>query len=162
MLITGLMVDRLDLTLSETVSVYAMVGIAAGEAFISAWEAKYRYMLLRPVTYINRNIRRSWGPLIQSPPFPEYPSGHSVVSGAAAAVLTDFFGQVAYTDDSGLPREILPRSFTSFESAATEAAISRMYGGIHYRVAIENGLAQGRCVANAITDRIRLIPFLQE
>ena len=162
MLIAGLMVDRLDLTLSEAVSMYAMVGIAVGEAFISAWEAKYRYMLLRPVTYVNRHIRRTWAPLIQTPPFPEYPSGHSVVSGAAAAVLTDFFGQVAYTDDSGLPRELQPRSFTSFEAAATEAAISRMYGGIHYRVAIENGLAQGRCVAKAITDRVRLIPFRQE
>ena len=162
MLIAGLMVDRLDLTLSEAASMYAMVGIAVGEAFTSAWEAKYRYNLLRPVTYINRYIRRSWGPLIETPPFPEYPSGHSVVSGSAATVLTALFGQVAYTDDSGLSRDLQPRSFTSFEAAASEAAISRLYGGIHYRFGIENGVAQGRCVGETINSRIRLIPFRQE
>jgi hypothetical protein len=161
-LIAGLMVDRLDLTLSEAAGMYAMVGIAVSDAFLSSFEAKYRYMLIRPVTYINRHIRRSWGPLIQTPPFPEYPSGHSVVSSAAATVLTAFFGQVAYTDDTGLSRDLQPRSFTSFEAAATEAAISRLYGGIHFRIGIENGLAQGRCVGRAANDRIRLFPFRQE
>ena len=161
-LIAGLMVDRLDLTLSEAATMYAMLGIAVGDAFTSAWEAKYRYMVLRPVTYINRHIRRSWGPLIETPPFPEYPSGHSVVSGAAATVLTKMFGQVAYTDDTGLRRDLQPRAFTSFEAAAMEAAFSRLYGGIHYRFGIENGVAQGRCVGDIVNKHIRLIPFRQE
>ena len=95
-LIAGLMVDELNLTLDRTAEMYAIVGIAVGDAFISAFESKYRYMLIRPVTYIQRHIRRSWGPLVETPGFPEYPSGHSVVSGAAAEVLTRLFGQVAF------------------------------------------------------------------
>ena len=161
MLIAGLMVEQLDMPLDYTAEMYAIVGMAVSDAFISTWESKYSYMLLRPVTYIQRYIRRSWGPLIETPGFPEYPSGHSVVSGAAATVLTDLFGQVAFTDTTGLSRDLQPRSFTSFEAAASEAGISRIYGGIHYRVAIENGLAQGRCVGGKVYDTIRLHPFRQ-
>jgi hypothetical protein len=84
-----------------------------------------------------------------------------VVSGAAAQVLTDLFGQVAFVDDTGLNRNLQPRSFTSFMAAAQEAAISRLYGGIHYRVAIENGVDQGRCVARSIMNRVRLNPIRQ-
>ncbi len=160
-LIAGLMVDRLELSLDRTAEMYAIVGMAVGDAFISAFEAKYRYMLLRPVTYIQRYIRRSWGPLVQTPGFPEYPSGHSVVSGAGAEVLTRLFGQVSFVDDTGLSRELEPRSFTSFIAAASEAAFSRLYGGIHYRVGIENGVDQGRCVGNNIMSRIRLNPIRQ-
>jgi membrane-associated phospholipid phosphatase len=161
MLIAGLMVDRLNLTLDRTAEMYAMLGMAAADSFIAGWETKYRIMLIRPVTYINRYIRRSWRPLIETPPFPEYPSGHSIVSAAAATVLTRLFGPVAFTDDTGLNRGLQPRSFTSFWHAANEAAISRLYGGIHFRVGIEGGIEQGRCVGKTVVDNVRLNSFRQ-
>ena len=115
---------------------YALVGMALGDSFISAWELKYVTPRLRPVTYIQTYIRRSWQPYIQSPLFPEYPSGHSVGSEAAAEVLTNLFGVVAFTDRTHIiyhHDQAVERSFTSFEAAANEAAMSRLYGGIHFR-----------------------------
>jgi hypothetical protein len=156
-------VEQLDLNLGRASEMYALVGMALGDAFISAWSLKYQVMLLRPETYIREYIRRSWQPYIQTPPFPEYPSGHSVVSGAAAEVLTTMFGMVAFTDRTHIiyQHEPLQRSFTSFEAAASEAAISRLYGGIHYRAAIENGLRQGRCVGQQMLTNIQLRPIPQ-
>jgi len=159
------MVTQRNLNLQQAAGMYALVGMALGDSFISAWELKYEAPGLRPVTYIQTYIRRSWQPYIQTPNFPEYPSGHSVASEAAAEVLTNLFGVVAFTDRThkiyhhdGIEVE---RSFTSFEAAATEAAISRMYGGIHYREAIENGLRQGRCVGDSVINNIQLGPIPQ-
>lgn len=150
--------EQYDLTLARSSEMYVLMSMALADAFISAWDMKYEVNLLRPVTYINRYIRRNWAPYIQSPPFPEYPSGHSVASGAAAEVLTIMFGQTAFTDRTPIinGHEDIQRSFTSFEAAANEAAISRMYGGIHYRAAIELGLRQGRCVGQVVLNNIRL------
>jgi hypothetical protein len=161
--ITTQMADRLNLTLDRLAEAYAMVGVAVGDSFISAWWLKYQVNLIRPVTYIRANIRRSWAPYIETPPFPEYPSGHSVVSGAASEVLTGLFGTVAFTDETHFmfDHEPLRRSFLSFEHAASEAAISRLYGGIHYRAAIENGLRQGRCIGEVANSAIRLNPIRQ-
>lgn len=158
MLIANQMVDVLELKLEKTAMMYALVGIAVGDSFISAWSLKYQTNLLRPETYIQEYIDPQWQPLIASPGFPEYPSGHSVVSGAAAEVLTGMFGAVAFTDRSGQKHGLGERSFTSFEAAATEAAISRMYGGIHYRSAIENGVRQGRCIGRNVLDYVSLRP----
>ena len=157
------MVELLDLNLQQAAGMYVQVGMALADSFISAWALKYEVMLLRPVTYIQEHISRNWQPYIESPPFPEYPSGHSVVSGAAAEVLTHLFGQVAFTDRTHIMyrHEPLQRSFTSFEAAGYEAAISRMYGGIHYRAAIENGMRQGRCVGQSVINNIRLGPIPQ-
>jgi PAP2 superfamily protein len=136
---------------------YAKVGMAVSDAFISCWGTKYRYNLLRPVTYIQRTIDGAWLPLLNTPPFPEYTSGHSVQSAAAAEVMTDLFGSFAFTDhthdDLGLP----PRAFGSFFDAAEEAALSRLYGGIHFQAAITEGLEQGRCLGRAIN----ALPFLR-
>jgi PAP2 superfamily len=140
-----------DASLSRAAEAYAKVGIAVADAFIACWRTKYDYNLIRPVTYIQRVIDPSWTPLLTTPPFPEYTSGHSVQSGAAAQVLTDLFGQVAFTDHThdrlGLPA----RSFRSFTEAAEEAALSRLYGGIHFRAAIEHGLEQGRRVGERVS-----------
>jgi hypothetical protein len=157
------LVDQLELTLDDTAMMYAMLGPALADSFISCWSLKYETLIPRPVTYIQENIRRRWQPYIQTPPFPEYPSGHSVVSGAAVEVLTSFFGTVAFEDETHIiyDHEPLRRSYTSFEAAATEAAISRLYGGIHYRAAIENGLRQGRCVGNLVNNRLILRPVGQ-
>ncbi len=157
------LVEQLDLNLGRAAEMYALVGMSLGDAFISGWALKYEVMLLRPEAYIREYIRRSWQPYVQTPPFPEYPSGHSVVSGAAGEVLTRMFGTVAFTDRTHIiyDHEPLQRSFTSFVAAANEAAISRLYGGIHYRVAIENGLRQGQCVAQQVLDNVQLRPIPQ-
>lgn len=158
MLIATQFAESSDMSLARASEMYILLGAALGDAFISAWDQKYKVNLVRPVTYINRYQRRNWAPYIETPPFPEYPSGHSVGSGAAAEVLTIMFGQQAFTDRTPIinGHEELQRSFTSFEQAASEAAISRMYGGIHYRAAIELGLRQGRCVGQAVLNNVRL------
>jgi hypothetical protein len=127
--------------------VLAVLSIAMADAFIACWDGKYRHNLLRPVTYIRAHLDPAWEPLLITPPFPEYPSGHSTLSGAAAEVLTAVFGEsYAFADrtheDEGLPA----RRYASFREAAEEAAMSRLYGGIHFRSGNEGGLAQGRCV----------------
>jgi hypothetical protein len=157
------LIDQMDMTLDNAAMMYAMLGPALADAFISCWSLKYETLLPRPITYIQENIRQRWTPYIQTPPFPEYPSGHSVVSAAAAEVLTGLLGTVAFEDETHIifDHERLRRSYTSFEAAATEAAISRLYGGIHYRAAIENGLRQGRCVGHLINERLILRPIAQ-
>ena len=128
--------------------VLAVLGIAVADAFIACWDAKFKYDLVRPITYIRRLIDPKWEPLLNTPPFPEYPSGHSTQSGAAAGVLTALYGENFAFDDAAHEDDGLPvRHFNSFAEAADEAAISRLYGGIHYRAAIEQGLAQGACIA---------------
>lgn len=150
--------EQYGLTLDRAAEMYLLTSTAIADAFISAWDMKYELNLLRPVTYIQEYIRPNWLPYVQSPPFPEYPSGHSVASGAAAEVLTTMFGQVAFTDRTPVinGHEQIERSFTSFQAAASEAAISRMYGGIHFRAAIENGLRQGECVGQQVLNNILL------
>ncbi|MFN8420981.1 MAG: vanadium-dependent haloperoxidase [Anaerolineae bacterium] len=152
---------QLKLTLARSAEMYAIVGIALADAFIACWNLKYQINLLRPETYIQRYIRAQWKPYIQTPAFPEYPSGHSVVSAAAADTLTYLFGTVAFTDSSKTRFNMKPRSFTSFGAAASEAAISRLYGGIHFRNAIELGMKMGSCVAGRVTSSIDMKPVPQ-
>ena len=105
---------------------YIRVGIAAANAFIGCWQTKYTYNVLRPITYIQAVIDADWLPLLVTPPFPEYPSGHATQSGAVATVLTDLFGVKVFTDtthsDHGLMPPQPPRTFSSFDEAAAEAA----------------------------------------
>lgn len=139
--------DRDQIPLEQSVDMLARLGIANGDAFIAAWRTKYQYDLLRPVTYIRRTMDPKWESVLTTPPFPEYPSGHSVVSGAAAEVLTTLLGDdFAFDDASHADDGLATRRFPSFWAAAQEAGISRLYGGIHFRAAIEQGLEQGRCI----------------
>jgi hypothetical protein len=138
-------------TLDIAAEAYAKVGMAVADAFIACWHAKYQYNLVRPVTYIQKLIDPKWIPPVKTPPFPEYPSGHSVQSAAVAQVMTDMFGSVAFVDHTHDKSGLAPRSFNSFFEAAEEAAISRLYGGIHYRAAIELGLAQGKSIGRKIS-----------
>lgn len=154
----ALQIFRRDAMDIETrVDVLARLGIAMADAFIGCWHSKFEFDLLRPVTYIRRNIDAKWEPLLITPPFPEYPSGHSTQSGAAAAVLTHHFGgSFAFTDATHERDGLPPRSFASFWEAAEEAAMSRLYGGIHFRSGAERGLDQGKCIgahANRLTTR---------
>jgi hypothetical protein len=137
-----------SLDLTAQVEALARMGVAMADAFIGCWSAKFQYDLVRPVSYIKKVIDPKWEPLLNTPPFPEYPSGHSTQSAAAASVLTALFGEAySFTDESPTPDGVPTRSFASFWAAADEAAISRLYGGIHFMPAIKNGQDQGRCIA---------------
>lgn len=134
---------------------YARVAISLVDGFISCWDEKYRSRLIRPESYINQYIDEDWIPVLQTPPFPEYTSGHSVISAASAVALTKLFGDnFAFTDSTEIEFGLSARTFNSFFQAADEAAISRMYGGIHYRPAVENGVIEGRELGNFISDRL--------
>jgi hypothetical protein len=138
-------------SLTFAAEAYAKLGIALTDAFIGCWHAKYRHNLLRPVTYIRAVMDKGWRPLVGTPPFPEFPSGHSTQAGAAAAVLAQLFGpDYAFTDHTHDKRGLAPRSFTSFDEMAEEAAMSRLYGGIHFHSAIKLGLEQGRCIGEKV------------
>ena len=150
------LVDELHLDPDRTVEMFALTAVGQADAFISAWRTKYRYDLVRPVTYINRFIDSTWRPLIVTPPFPEYPSAHSVQSGTAAEILTKLFGDtVSFVDSTQTPLGHAPRRFTSFAQAAAEVANSRLYAGVHYPKAVKDGLVQGHCVAQGVLTRVR-------
>lgn len=143
-------------SLLQSAEAYALTALALADGFISSWDEKFRSNVVRPETMINAYLDESWQPLLQTPPFPEYTSGHSVISTAAATVLTSVFGDnFAFTDSTEMTYGLPMRSFTSFNQAAAEAATSRLYGGIHYRMAIEAGITQGRGVGELIVQRIR-------
>jgi len=140
-----------NISLLRASQAYALTGIAMFDAFIACWDEKFKVELIRPVTVINHYIDEKWEPLIQTPPFPEFTSGHAVVSNAAATVLTRLLGDnYHFTDHTEIPFGIAPRSFTSFLKAAEESSWSRVYGGIHYpetaRISIEQGKTVGKYV----------------
>ncbi len=140
--------------LARAAEVYAKLGMGVHDAFVSCWYAKYHYNLVRPITFIHANIDDTWSIPLATPPFPEYTSGHSVQSGATAQILTDLFGDdYGFVDRTHVNRTDIdgsPRAFTSFYDFAEEAAISRLYGGIHYRAAIDIGVEQGIAIGNNI------------
>jgi hypothetical protein len=139
----------------RTAEAYALTALALADGFISCWDEKYRSCLVRPETVINLYIDPDWRPILQTPSFPEYTSGHSVVSGAASTVLTALFGEpFAYVDSTEIPFGLPARAYPSFRAAAEEAAMSRFYAGIHYRPSVERGLAQGRAVGQSVLDRL--------
>ncbi len=141
----------------QTLEAYALTSIALADGFISCWDEKYRSQLVRPETVINQYLDEDWRPLLQTPPFPEYTSGHSVISNAAATALTTLFGDnFAYTDDTEEEFGLPARQFRSFFHAAEEAAVSRLYGGIHYMPAITNGVEQGKHVGKWVVRQVKL------
>jgi hypothetical protein len=139
-------------SLADAAETYARLNMAMSDAFIAGWQTKYTVNLLRPVTYVQLVIDSNWVPgLMHTPPFPEFPSGHSVQSSAAAAILGNIYGpNTAFTDNTHNDRGWGPRTFKSFKAAADEAALSRMYAGIHFRAAVVSGQAQGTCVADKV------------
>jgi hypothetical protein len=144
--------DREQLSTEKTVETLARLGVAEADAFIGCWNTKFQYDYLRPFTYIRKVIDPKWTAMMITPPFPEYPSGHSTNSSAAAVVLSKMFGEnYAFEDTTPQPDGIAPRKFASFTDAAKQAAESRLYGGIHFRAAIERGLEQGRCIGEFAT-----------
>jgi membrane-associated phospholipid phosphatase len=132
-------------TLEQNARLFALLNIGMADAAICAWDAKYTFHFWRPVTAINFvEPELHWMSFIVTPPFPDYVSGHSTFSGAAATVLALFYGteDLPFTIGS----DFLPgvyRSFSTCLDAAEEAAVSRLYGGIHFRSANEDGLQAG-------------------
>ena len=140
---------KLDMLTSS--SIYALVSIAFFDGFISCWDEKYRTNLMRPETFINRYINSDWRPIFETPPFPEHTSGHAVISNAAATVLTDLIGDnTSFVDSTEVPYNLTVRKFNSVNEAAQEASMSRIYAGIHYMNAMEEGEKQGKAIAEYI------------
>jgi hypothetical protein len=141
---------------TQSAEAYARVALTLVDGFISCWDEKYRSRLVRPETYINQYIDENWVPLLQTPPFPEYTSGHSVISSASAVALTRMFGDnFSFIDSTEVEFGMPSRSFTSFVQASEEAAISRMYGGIHYRPAVEQGFLEGKALGSFIAEKLK-------
>lgn len=152
--ITGIACTLKKLSLAKTAYIHALVSIGMADAFISCWNNKYKHNRVRPETAIKKILDRSWNPLLQTPPFPEYTSGHSVISTTASIILTQLFGnQFSFTDDTEVEFGLPTRKFNSFTAAAKEAAISRLYGGIHFRDAIENGEKEGAQIGKLVIQR---------
>jgi len=141
--------------LVKTAQAYALTAIALYEAFISCWDEKYRSQTIRPVTVINDKIEKTWMPLLQTPPFPEYTSGHSTITASASVVLAKLYGEnFAFQDTSDLRYIGMQRHFNSFSQAAAEASISRVYGGIHYRYSVDIGAEQGKKIGALIVKKL--------
>jgi hypothetical protein len=154
--IVGIGAEKSGADLHTTIAAYAKTSIALFDAFLSCWDEKYRSNYIRPETVINQLIDPNWQPYIQTPPFPSYVSGHSTISGAAAEVMSEYFGDVAFTDTSSKEFGMESRHFQSFRDAAQEASISRLYGGIHYRFDLDEGGILGRKVGEMVVKRIKL------
>jgi hypothetical protein len=143
--ITGTVCRQQNRSMVESADAYVRVSLSLADAFISSWNEKYRANVIRPETYINRYVDRDWRPMIESPPFPEHTSGHATISAAAATALTQLFGEpFEFTDSTEVMFDLPARTFSSFHEAAQEVAMSRMYGGIHYRRGNEAGTQNGR------------------
>jgi hypothetical protein len=138
-------------TLADAAEAYARAGIANADALTAIWSAKFRYNLIRPVTYIRRVIDPNWTPLLPTPPFPEYVSAHSGQSAASLATLEVMFGtNVPFVDHAHDADGFLPRSYDRIFAAAEEAGMSRLYAGIHFTSGNLNGRALGECVATKV------------
>ncbi|MAB02372.1 MAG: phosphatidic acid phosphatase [Rhodobacteraceae bacterium] len=154
--ITAIATRQAKSSFDETINAYTNVSIALFDAFIGCWDEKWRTLVVRPETLINQYYDEEWLPLLQTPPFPEYTSGHSVISRAAAIILTDLFGDnFEFVDTSELAYGLPERSYKSFIQASEEAAISRFYGGIHYMMAITEGVEQGQKIGDYIVSKIQ-------
>jgi hypothetical protein len=162
--ITQQLLKTADRNLAESAKAYALVGFAAADGFSVAWYLKYKYNILRPITYIREQFDANYEPMLGTPPYPDYTSGSSTIGGAAPVVLASIFGNVGFVDKTHLGSPlytpdggpfILPeRSFLSLSAAGEEQAESRIIGGVHFRRACALGLVSGRCVGNTIVSRL--------
>jgi hypothetical protein len=149
------LIAQLQLSADRAAELFALGTIAQADAFIGIWHEKFRREVIRPYTYIRRYIDPAWQTVITTPSFPEYPSGHSGQSAAAAGIFTALLGTVAFDDSTNLALGHPVRRFDSFQAAADEAAASRFYGGIHYEMGNESGKELGRCVASKVLERVK-------
>ena len=161
-MIANLLAGQKNLSLADTTKMFAEMNVAMGDATIVAWDAKFTDNFWRPITAIqaggddaNLKADQNWNPLINTPPFPEYISGHSTFSSAAATVLNAVFGpNTPFTIGTTSPGVTgVTRSFTGFDQAANEAAMSRIYGGIHFNTSVQDGLTAGTALGQYVLQR---------
>ena len=152
--ITGQLISERQLTAEQSARALMAVGVSMADAFIAAWGYKFKLNVVRPRTYIRAHIDKTWEPAIPTPPFPEYLSGHSTNSAAAAEVLSRLLDSKPFVDSTALTIGHDVRQFESFRAAADEAGLSRIYGGIHYQVANVAGGELGRCIGAKTMERI--------
>jgi hypothetical protein len=153
--ITGIACLQAKKSFNETLQIMTMVSVGLMDSFLACWDEKFRSHRVRPETAIRKYIDPEWRPLLQTPPFPEYLSGHSCISSTSATLLTHYFGDnFKYTDSVEVSYGLPPRTFDSFQHAAEEAGISRLYGGIHFIDAIDNGRDQGQKVAKLLLQKL--------
>ena len=147
--------------LDKAAIAYALTGMTLNDAYISCFQTKYQYNLVRPVTYIRTVLAKpAWSPLINTPAHPEYSSAHAVLSSATADAMTSIFGDnYSFTDHTYDYLGMAPRTFNSFRACGEDAGYSRLYAGIHYRPSIVIGFQQGRKVAQNISNKLK---FLKE
>ena len=154
--IAGIASLKAGFKIDKTIFTHTILALTLHDAFIACWDEKYRSDRVRPETVINRTMDKTWSPLLQTPPFPEYVSGHSVVSSASAEILTLIFGpKFPFRDTTEKEFGLKTRRYKSFQQAADEACISRLYGGIHYRDAIDEGVWQGKKIASYIIGKTK-------
>ncbi|HEV2294716.1 MAG TPA: vanadium-dependent haloperoxidase [Tepidisphaeraceae bacterium] len=157
-----------NLSIADSARLFGLLNAAMADAGIQSWDSKYTYDFWRPITAIRdadldgnplTGADATWAPLLVTPPFPEYTSGHSTFSGAASAVLADFFGAdgIGFTTSSDSLPEVF-RSFDSFSDAAAEAGRSRIYGGIHFEFGNQQGLVSGHSIGTYISANLLQVP----
>lgn len=153
--IAGIACKKANISLDSAILINTVVALTLHDAFISCWQEKYNSDRIRPESAINTLLDPAWRPQLQTPPFPEYTSGHSVASSSVAVVLTYLLGDnFSFLDTSEIFFGLPAREFKSFNQAAAEAAISRLYGGIHFRDACDNGLVQGKQVGQFVVSKL--------
>ena len=152
--IASQIVSQRNLDAREAAALMMLTSTAQADAFIASWGYKYRLNLVRPRTYIRSMIDPTWEPFIPTPPFPEYPSGHSTQSAAAAAVMTAVLGEMAFDDSTSITLGHRVRRFDSFTAAAREAGLSRVYGGIHFPSSNDAGRRLGECIGTHVAERL--------
>jgi hypothetical protein len=153
--IAGIACKKADISLDSAILIHTIVALTLHDAFISCWQEKYFSDRIRPESAINILMDPSWRPVLQTPPFPEYTSGHSVASASVAVVLTYLLGDnFSFVDTSEIYFGLPAREFKSFYQAADEAAISRLYGGIHFRDACDYGVKQGKQVGQFVLSNL--------
>jgi hypothetical protein len=134
---------------------FAITSIALYDGFISCWDEKYRSNYVRPVTVIRELMDKSWMSFLQTPPFPEYTSGHSTITASAATVLTKLYrDNLSFTDSSDYHYIGMKRDFKSLHEAAAECSISRVYGGIHYVLSVNTGAEAGKKVGGLVVKKL--------
>jgi len=154
--IASQMVSEQHLTAGEGARLMMLTGVGIADAIIAAWGYKFTLNLLRPRPYLRELMDANWEPAIPNPPFPEFLSGHSTISAAAATVLTSALGDVAFEDSTSISLGHAVRKFGSFRQAAEEAGQSRIFGGIHFASGNVSAQVLGRCVGGKVAERFQV------
>lgn len=153
------MSKKYNLSCEKTLELYVKLGIAINESFIQVFNYKYQYNFIRPISYIHKYIDNQFNTRLATPPFPEYPSGHSVQSGASTQVMKSFFGNEILIEDTtnNFRKDIdgSTRTYHSFDEMAEEISISRFYGGIHYKRTLDESLVLGKKMGDFIVETVK-------